>query len=245
MFKKILTVLCTTLAAAYLLLAVTAFNRRPAGQACAGLELLIRDSLEAGFITGKEVLSLLDKEGLNPVGKKLDDVDTRRMEEALDKHIWVDDAECYKTPGGKVCIEVAQRIPLLRIMSDDGKDYYIDNTGQEMPTSTRCTAHLAVVTGRVSKDFALKELYPFGLFLQQNDFWGAQTEQIHILPDQTVELAPRVGDHLIYLGKLKNYQKKLKRVKLFYEKALSQVGWNKYSRINVEFDNQIICTRRE
>ena len=33
-------------------------------------------------------------------------------------------------------------------------------------------------------------------------------------------------------------------MRLFYEKALNRVGWNKYSRINVEFDNQIICTRR-
>ncbi len=245
MFKKILIILCTTLAAGYLLLAITAFNRRAAGQVCTGLELLIKDSLNASFITSKELQSLLDKEGLNPVGKKLDEVNTRQMEAALDKHTLIDAAECYKTPGGKVCVEVIQRIPILRIMSDNGEDYYIDNKGHEMPTSTKCTAHLAVVTGHVSKEFAARELYPFGLFLQENDFWNAQTEQIHVLADRTVELVPRVGDHLIYLGKLKHYRNKLQRVKLFYEKALSQVGWNKYSRINVEFDNQIICTRRE
>lgn len=245
MFKKILITLVATLAGCYLLLAITAFNRRPAGRACTGLELLIKDSLNAGFITGKELLSLLDKEGLNPVGKQLDEVDTRQMEAALDKHALIDAAECYKTPGGKVCVEVLQRIPLLRVMSDSGEDYYIDNKGQEMPTSTKCTAHLPVVTGHVSKEFATRELYPFGLFLQGNDFWNAQTEQIHVRSDHTVELVPRVGDHLIYLGKLKNYRRKLKRVKLFYEKALNRVGWNKYSRINVEFDNQIICTRRE
>ena len=30
----------------------------------------------------------------------------------------------------------------------------------------------------------------------------------------------------------------------FYQYGLSQAGWNKYSRISVEFDNQIICKRR-
>ncbi|HJC97601.1 MAG TPA: cell division protein FtsQ, partial [Candidatus Phocaeicola merdavium] len=30
-----------------------------------------------------------------------------------------------------------------------------------------------------------------------------------------------------------------------YEKVLSQVGWNKYERISVEFNNQIICTKKE
>ena len=177
MFKKILIILCTTLAAGYLLLAITAFNRRAAGQVCTGLELLIKDSLNASFITSKELQSLLDKEGLNPVGKKLDEVNTRQMEAALDKHTLIDAAECYKTPGGKVCVEVIQRIPILRIMSDNGEDYYIDNKGHEMPTSTKCTAHLAVVTGHVSKEFAARELYPFGLFLQENDFWNILFEE--------------------------------------------------------------------
>ena len=81
--------------------------------------------------------------------------------------------------------------------------------------------------------------------MQQNPFWDAQIEQIYICADQTVELVPRVGDHLIYLGELKDYDRKLDRLKEFYQKALNKVGWNKYSRINVEFDNQIICTKRD
>lgn len=245
MLKKILTTVCTVLAAAYLFLAVTAFNRKPAGRVCEDLELVIRDTVYAGFITQKEVISLLDKSGLNPVGKNPDATDTRAMEQALAQHPLIDGVECYKTPSGKVCVEVSQRIPILRIMSNNGENYYVDNRGKVMLVSAKCIAHVAVATGNISQDFATRQLYPFGLFLQNDAFWNAQTEQIHVLPDNTIELVPRVGDHLIYMGKLKNYRRKLERVRLFYEKALNQVGWNKYSRINVEFDNQIICTRRE
>ena len=46
------------------------------------------------------------------------------------------------------------------------------------------------------------------------------------------------------LGKLDNYEQKLKRLKTFYTKALNEVGWNKYSRISVEFSNQVICTKK-
>ena len=53
------------------------------------------------------------------------------------------------------------------------------------------------------------------------------------------------GDHLVYLGKLENFEDKLARLKEFYKKGLNRVGWNKYSRINLEFNNQIICTKRE
>ena len=244
MFKKILIAICTVVAAAYLFLAVTAFNRKPAGQTCPDLELLVRDSVYAGFVTGQDVSALLRRQGLDPVGKSMDSIDTRRMEQALAGHPLIDGVECYKTPGGRVCVEVSQRLPILRVMGDGEDSYYVDSKGRVMPLSAKCVARLPVVTGHVSRDFATGPLHGFGLFLQQDPFWQAQTEQIHILPDQTVELAPRVGDHLIYLGKLKGYEQKLKRVRLFYEKALNRVGWNKYSRINVEFDNQIICTRR-
>ena len=37
--------------------------------------------------------------------------------------------------------------------------------------------------------------------------------------------------------------KKLDRLGKFYKYGLSQAGWNKYSYINLEFDNQIICKK--
>ena len=38
--------------------------------------------------------------------------------------------------------------------------------------------------------------------------------------------------------------RKLERVDKFYRYGLSVAGWDSYSYINVEFDNQIICKRR-
>lgn len=244
MFKKILLSAALLLIAAYLVAAITAFNRKPAAQTCSDVQLVIKDSIYAGFITRKEVVSILKEKGLNPIGKELTDIHTRKLEQELAKHPLIDRVECYKTPSGKVCVEVHQRIPVLRVMSANGDNYYLDNKGTVMPPSAKCVAHLAVATGKIDKNFAKNKLYPFGMYLQNDPFWNAQIEQIHVLSDKTVELVPRVGDHLIYLGRIDGYERKLKRVKVFYQKALNQVGWNKYSRISVEFDNQVICTRR-
>lgn len=114
-----------------------------------------------------------------------------------------------------------------------------------MPPEANCVAHLAIVTGNVDKTFATKDLYKFGLFLQNDKFWDAQIEQINVTPEKEVELVPRVGEHIVFLGKIDNFEEKLAKLKLFYEKALNQVGWNKYSRISLEFNNQIICTKKE
>ncbi len=244
MFRKILSTFTTLFLVAYLLLAITAFNKKPDGLKCQDLELVIRDSVYAGFIDREEVIDILDNKGLNPIGKLLDEVCTGALEKELDTHPLIDAVECYKTPSGKVCVEATQRIPVLRVMSAHGENYYVDNKGIIMPRDSRCVAHLVIATGNVDKEMATDDLYHFGMYLQNDAFWNAQIEQIHVLPDKTIELVPRVGEHIIYLGKLEDYKRKLKKVKLFYEKVLSQVGWDRYSRISVAYDNQVICKKR-
>ncbi|ADV42510.1 cell division protein FtsQ/DivIB [Bacteroides helcogenes] len=245
MIKRILLSIVLLLIIAYLVMAVTTFNRKSADRKCHDIELAIKDTVYAGFITKKEVATLLDKKGITPIGKSLGRIRTKTLERELAKHPLIDRVECYKTPSGKLCIEVTQRIPILRVMSANGDNYYLDNKGTVMPPDAKCIAHLAIVTGNVEKSFAMRDLYKFGVFLQKNPFWNAQIEQINVLPGRNIELVPRVGEHLIYLGKLDGFEQKLQRVKMFYERALNQVGWNKYSRISVEFGNQIICTKRE
>jgi cell division protein FtsQ len=244
-FRRILIVLCVLLVTAYLGIAVTAFNRRPAGVVCRDVRLVIKDSLNAGFITRGEVIETLKRHNINPIGKPIDEVHTEILEEELVRNPLIDRVECYKTIGGDIAVEVYQRIPVLRVLPASAGDYYVDDKGTVMPPDTKCAARLPVVTGRVNEAFATGELYRFALFLQRNDFWGAQIEQINVLRDSNVELVPRVGNHIIYLGQLADYPRKLERTKLFYEKVLNRVGWEKYSRINVEFPNQIVCTRRD
>ena len=51
MIKRIL-ILCTLLLiSAYLVLAVTAFNGKPDNRICKGMELVVKDSFNFGFVT--------------------------------------------------------------------------------------------------------------------------------------------------------------------------------------------------
>jgi len=243
--KKFLVLAGTLLIVAYIALALTAFNTKPTDQVCDKIELIIKDSVNAGFITQKEVAQLFKTNNVYPVGKKMEDIQTKALEDLLNKHPLIDAAECYKTPGSAICVEVSQRLPILRVMNNKGENYYIDDKGKVMPTDASCIAHRVIATGNIEKSFAMKELYKFGVFLQKNKFWNAQIEQIHINSEKEAELVPRVGEHIIFLGKLDNFEDKLARLKTFYEKGLNEVGWNKYSRINMEFNNQIICTKKD
>ena len=120
MIKRIFILLFLLLITAYLIVAVTVFNTKPADQTCKGMELIINDSIDHGFITQKEVLRLLNSKKLSPIGKKMGDINTRLLEDELSKHPLIENVECYRTPGRKIGIEVTQRLPLLRVMAANG-----------------------------------------------------------------------------------------------------------------------------
>ncbi len=93
-------------------------------------------------------------------------------------------------------------------------------------------------------NFITDELIPFAVYIRNDEFWNSQIEQIFVEYDKNknrvVTLIPRVGDQRIFMGTLDNYEKKMSRLKKFYERGLSVVGWNKYSILNLEFENQVV-----
>ena len=188
-------------------------------------------------------MGLLKKKQLDPRNKPMKSINTELIEEELLKNEMISDIQAYKTPAGIIKLEVIQKMPILRILSANG-NYYVDNQGTTMPISSRYVAYVPVVSGYVEKSFAVSGLYKFALFLQENEFWNDQIEQIYVHSDREVELVPRVGNHRIMLGTLDGFEEKLEHLKLFYEQAIPKMGWEKYSMINLKYKNQIVCTKK-
>lgn len=90
----------------------------------------------------------------------------------------------------------------------------------------------------------LKDIYYLVGYINHDDFWSAQIDQIFVDRNDEVELIPRVGNHTVHLGSTENFEGKLRNLRVFYDKVLPEVGWNKYSTINLAFKDQIVCKRR-
>ena len=146
MFKKILLSALLLLIAAYIVAAVTVFNRKPASQVCQDIRLVIKDSVYAGFITKNEVSAMLKKKGISPLDQPMDRVRTDSIEQVLSRHPLIDRVECYKTPGGSLNIEVSQRRPMMRLMVD-GYDAYVTEDGFIFESPDASALYVPVVTG--------------------------------------------------------------------------------------------------
>jgi len=243
--KKALVIIGICLLAGYLVFAAFYFQERPKEGLCAGFEVEVQsNSFSDQFVDTKDIGKYVKEKGLDPTGKHLRDINTNAIEEAILSNQLVKKANVFITNNNTIKASIEERKPILRIISNTGENYYIDNEGNKMPLSKRFTAYLPIATGAIKEDFAKSELYKFALFLYDNEFWNAQIEQIVVLPNNDIKLIPRVGDHEILLGDLSGYKERLEKLLAFYKNGLNETGWNKYSVINLKFDKQVVCTRR-
>ena len=67
MVKRILLSIVMLVLIAYLAVAITAFNRKSADQTCRDMELVIKDTAYAGFITKEELKGILQQKGIYPI----------------------------------------------------------------------------------------------------------------------------------------------------------------------------------
>lgn len=257
-WKKIIITALNLVLAIYLIMAITSWNNPDQSkEMCTKVNIQISDSNNAGFLTANEIKHILEKDHLYPLNKQLASIDPRKIEEALKKGPFVKTAQCFKAKNGHVNITITQRMPIIRIKSEHGADYYLDDNGGILPNS-KYTSDLIIASGNIDNNFAKLYIAPLAKAISSSKFWLNQIEQINVLPDKGIELVPRVGDHIIFMGYLPQIRhkwqrnhaitaftnKKLSRLEKFYRYGLSQAGWNKYSYIDIEFDNQIICKKR-
>lgn len=256
--KKAILITLNLAVGVYLIMAMTSFNHpKETYPVCTKVAINIEDESTNGFLSAKEVKNILEKKGLYPYRKQMAEVNPRDIEDLLKVSPFISTAQCFKTKDGCVTISITQRLPIVRIKNTRGEDYYLDDHGGIMPNS-KYTSDLIIATGNINRWYAKNCLVHLAAELMADDFWRNQIVQINILPDKGVELVPRVGDHIIHLGGIPEtkhksqrkktisdfVQNKMQRLSKFYRYGLSQAGWNKYSYIDIEFDNQIICKKR-
>ncbi|PIF05025.1 MAG: hypothetical protein CSA36_08760 [Draconibacterium sp.] len=227
-------------------LAFTSFEKKEAK--CTSIEISYKAD-DAIHISEDKLLRMVSKADRKVLSKPLNGINSEIIEQSVEKLAAIKDAQVYKiikndtgTYNGILVIKVKHRKPVLRVISDSGS-YYIDKEGFRVPVSTAYTTNVLVANGALSEKFAREKILPFVLYIEKDDFWNAQIEQIYVESDGNVKLVPLVGDHLIEMGTLDNFERKLKRVKAFYEQVMSKNNWNKYRQISVKYNNQVIAKK--
>lgn len=232
--------------AAYIVYAMASPKSSKSDERCTELVINIQGADDAPFLTSKRIEDELHQGGVYPKGQYLKDVSVRKIIDTMKKDQFIAAINCYKTANCKVVIDVTQRTPVLYILPDNKQGYYVDADGGII-RNTDYPANLPVATGNIDQQFATKCLCYIGAYIVEDEFLNSQIEQIYVKKEPgkqpDIDLVPRVGQQQIHMGSIENYAKKLERLKTFYKDGLTSVGWNKYSHIDLEYDNQVICKK--
>lgn len=239
---KIISFTGIILVSGYLFISLFLFPGKKSDSICKELKIVITDKSDIQLIDEDKILSLISKNGLNPSGKALKEIETEAIENELKKNKFIKSVESYITPSGNVRIEISQRKPKFRVIGND--NYYIDSDRTKIPTAENYTAYIPIVTGRLTDEFATGKLFDFITFLEKDNFWNAQIEQINILNNEKVEFVTRVGDAVVLLGNLDDYKTKLAKLQKLYTEAFNVMGWEQYKKIDLQYNEQIVCTKK-
>lgn len=252
--KKILVTTCWLLAGAGMLVLLGAAMNSKKLNRCNGFEIDINGSDKGQwFIDKHDIVKIITKNGTSDIkGAPLRSFDLRSLESAVKKDPWIRSAELFFDNNNILQVRIVEREPVARIFTAGGNSFYIDTACKKLPLSEKMSARVPVFTGfpseltkRSKADSAfLCDIKNLSLYIQKDEFLDAQIAQTDINTSREFEMIPVVGNHTIEFGSAENYQNKFRRLKIFYKMVLAKTGVDAYTRIKLQFDNEVVGVKK-
>lgn len=203
------------------------------------------------FIDQQDVLALINERGKDYLlASDMGALDLKELEQRIESHQFVEDAQAYLDLNGKLSIDVKQNRPIARVINPKGKDLYIGTKGDVLPESEHYTARVVLI--ELEDEFWLPEydindakggeqVFELLSFIMEDKFWQSQIAGMRIKKNLDIELFPQVTKQLVEFGPAENIESKFMRLKTFYKEILPYKGWNTYETVNLKYKDQIVC----
>ena len=241
--KIVIKIILLTGVLAYFVFAISSLSRDEDQRICSGVEILLKDSTNNDYVNTRFIKDLLEQAKTPIKGVALKNINIKNIEDHLKKSPYIDSVICYYTPDNLMCIRISTRMPVIHVMPENGESYYMDINGNTMPTNV-FLLDVCLATGNISKKYAKEKLLDLATFINNQAPWDKEIQQIHVRNEKHIELITLTGGHTIILGEPIDIADKMERLSVFYKEGLDKAGWNKYRTINLNYADQVVCTKR-
>lgn len=209
------------------------------------------DNIEGNhFLDESDIIDLMQLKKENLRGTTVDRVSLKAIENKIGKQPFIKKADLYSDLKGNLVVRAELRRPIARIVRNDGPDGYIAEDGTIMPVSEKFTSRVVLVSGsyvpkmlkqnNMNDNEETQKIMSLVNMIREDEFWAAQIAQLDIDNKSRITLYPQVGDEKIEFGKPDDLQTKFRKLMIFYKEILPRTGWNKYNRVNLEYEGQIV-----
>ncbi len=219
---------------------------------------IFRNQPASGFIDKTALLKTVNKDSAI-TRRTIKEVKTKLIERQLNKNPFVAAADVFFNLTGDLIINLKEKVPIVKVYAAKRKPFYIGKDGTLFPTSKNYAPNVLISNGYISgistklyqsvndsiyKTTALPAIYQLATKINGDKFLRALISQIYINSKKQIDLIPELGNQLIRFGTIADANIKLENLEAFYKEAFIKQGGNQYSQINLQYINQIVCTKK-
>ncbi|MBP5365911.1 MAG: hypothetical protein J6Y82_08305 [Bacteroidales bacterium] len=241
--RTTLRVLCGLIMLLYFPMLMSFVNADKAQTECLRIDAHVANDSPNILITDDGLNSMVMHNFPDIEGTKLCEMHLDEMERIIEQSAVVKKCDMYTTPGGVLHVRITQREPIMHVFTSSSS-YYMDAEAFRIVAKSDMRSNVVVVNGNVGTLLEAEDLIALCKYINASAFWRAQIEQIYITQKNEFILVPRVGNHIIEFGTAENMENKFERLHALYTKGWQPREWNKYKKVNLKFNGQIVCTKR-
>ena len=171
-----------------------------------------------------------------------DSISLSKIEQEIDKNTYVEKSQVYMKIGQELNVDIKQKEPIARVITADSI-FYLDKNSNFMSLSKLKSSNVPLIFG-FSEYSDLKYLTEISLMIKNDEFLNKNISQIFIKDDQKIDLKMRGNNTIIEFGNNNRLKNKTKNLKAFYNRAISKNEIDKYKKINLRFENQVVVVKK-
>ena len=171
-----------------------------------------------------------------------DSISLSKIEQEIDKNTYVEKSQVYMKIGQELNIDIKQKEPIARVITADSI-FYLDKNSNFMSLSKLKSSNVPLIFG-FSEYSDLKYLTEISLMIKNDEFLNKNISQIFIKDDQKIDLKMRGNNTIIEFGNNNRLKNKIQNLKAFYNRAISKNEIDKYKKINLRFENQVVVVKK-
>jgi cell division protein FtsQ len=186
-----------------------------------------------------DVLQVLQEKANCCEERKRREINTFMLEESLNQHPLILQSEVFSSLNGALYIVASLRTPVARVFKN-GKSFYFDKYGAEIPLSVRYSAPVPLITGE-SEKWDSEDLLKMIALVEENDFFKDKFTGVHVESDGMAYLLPAAASFKVRMGKGQEVEERLLKLKAFWENALSAEMATRLKVVDLQFKDQVVC----
>lgn len=257
--RKILNILLLTLTLSALLALCGYYVYQHFTDNISDVELSISRNNEKGFVddiaTRQVIMNICDTINNNQI--YMIPIDSLR--EVLAANPWTTNVEASINLKGVLDVDIEECNPVMRVYNINNKSIYIDKDGGIYPENRNYTPHLLIASGHakfpvdklgnvndsVYADTDLPELYEIMMSVLSDDYARNCVKQVYVDRNKNYIFSLNNTDIFVIFGDGNNADDKLFKMRHFLKKMLGNTEIDNYTSINLNFSNQVVCTKKK